>query len=84
MPVIVAMVTMAVLATPSASTSGVGALLGGEDGLLDPVLVGLHLGVDARHVTAAAPDAEANNAHLIPLAVFLTHQRTSSIALEVN
>ena len=53
-----------------------------QDGLLDPVLVGGDLGVDAGDVPAAAADAEAHDSHLVPLAVLLADEGTAAVALK--
>jgi hypothetical protein len=52
-----------------------------QDGTLDPLLVGLHLGVDAGHVRASAADAEADDADLIPLTFLLADKWASSVTL---
>lgn len=54
----------------------------GQHRLLDPLLVLGHAGVHAGDVAPAATDAEADDAHLVPLAVLLAHQRTAPVALE--
>ena len=55
-----------------------------ENCALDPLLVGLHLGVDPGHVWPAAADPEADNAHLVPLTFLLTDKRTTSVTLKVK
>ena len=57
-------------------------LLLSEDGLFDPCLVGRDAGVDARDVPAAAADAEAHDAHLVPLAVLLADEWAASVTLK--
>ncbi len=56
----------------------------GQDRVLDPVVVGAHSRVDAGHVGPTAADAEAHDAHLVPLAVLFAHQRTAAVALEMH
>ena len=43
----------------------------GQNGVLDPGLVGRDLGVDSGYAGTTAPDTEADDAHLVPLAVLL-------------
>ncbi len=55
--------------------------LGGEDGLLDPVLIIFDLSVHSWDVTTAAPNPEAHDADLVPLTILFANKRATSITL---
>jgi hypothetical protein len=57
--------------------------LGRQNGLFNPVLVVLHLGVDTGNISPATADAEAHDPHLIPLTRFFTYQWTSAVTLKI-
>lgn len=51
------------------------------DGFVYPAIEGRQSGVDAGQVGPAATDAETDDAHLEPLAIFFAHQRPASVSL---
>ena len=55
-----------------------------QHGPLDPLLVGLDLGVDPGDVGPAAADAEADDADLVPLALLFADQGSTAVALKQN
>ncbi len=54
------------------------------DRVVDPSVESREARVDAGQVGTAASDAETYDAHLEPLAILFTNQRTTSISLQVK